>query len=232
MRIVIANCSAVYTGRGDTKLNPAVRMILIKDDGAVSLHRDAGNKPLNYMGAKNVFTETLDGEDIIWSFDKSSENLTLRLYEIYSDISHSVDLDEEGLIKDGTESHLQEWLADNPGVIGENFTLVKREFQTGDGPVDLLVRDADGGYVAVEVKRTAMLSSVSQVKRYIDALRELQEQENEADREGLEPFPIRGMIVALDIRPKTLIFAERRGIECLNINSAWRAFKGKDQIEE
>jgi RecB family endonuclease NucS len=222
MRIIVANCSAVYTGRGDTKLNPAVRMILIKEDGAISLHCDAGNKPLNYMGKGNVFTESTSDEYLIWSFDTTKENLTLHLYEVYSDSEHLLDLDEEGLIRDGTESHLQEWLAANPEVMGEGYTLVQREFQTGSGPVDILLKDAYGGYIAVEVKRTAMLGSVSQVKRYVDALEEMPEFENSE---------VRGIVVALDIRPKTLILAEKRGIECVNVNDAWRAFKGKDPVE-
>lgn len=216
MRIIVAKCSAVYTGRGDTKLNPAVRMILIKDDGAVSLHCDAGNKPLNYMGKGNVFTETMDEEHLVWSFDTTKENLTLHLYEVHSDSEHLLDLDEEGLIRDGTESHLQEWLADNPEIMGEGFTLVKREFQTGSGPVDILVRDAHGAYVACEVKRTAMLGSVGQATRYVEALREMPE---------FEDCDIRGMVVALDIRPKTSILAEKRGIECVNVSAEWQEFK-------
>lgn len=223
MRIIVANCSAVYTGRGDTKLNPAVRMILIKEDGAISLHCDAGNKPLNYMGKGNVFTETVTEDYLIWSFDTTKENLTLHLYEVFSDSEHLLDLDEEGLIRDGTESHLQEWLADNPEVMGEGFSLVKREFQTGSGPVDILLQDGDRSYIAVEVKRTAMLGSVSQVKRYVDALEEMPE---------FEDCDIRGIVVALDIRPKTLILAEKRGIECVNVNDAWRSFKGKDELPE
>lgn len=219
MRIIVANCSAVYTGRGDTKLNPAVRMILIKEDGAISLHCDAGNKPLNYMGKGNVFTETATDEFLVWSFDTTKENLTLHLYEVFSDSDHILDLDEEGLIRDGTESHLQEWLADNPEVMGEGYTLVKREFQTGSGPVDILLRDAQGGYIACEIKRTAMLGSISQVKRYVDALEEMPE---------FEDSKIRGIVVALDIRPKTLILAEKRGIECVNVNNEWREFKGKE----
>ena len=216
MRIIVAKCSAIYTGRGDTKLNPAVRMIMIKEDGAVSLHCDAGNKPLNYMGKGNVFTESLESEYTVWNFDTTKENLTLYLYEVFSDTEHLLDLNEEGLIRDGTEDQLQEWIAAHPEVLGEGFTLVQREFQTGSGPVDILARDKDGHYVACEVKRTAMLGSVGQATRYVEALREMPEFE---DKE------VRGMIAALDVRPKTLILANKRNVECVTVENPWRASK-------
>jgi RecB family endonuclease NucS len=212
MRIVIANCSAVYTGRGDTKLNSAVRAIIIKSDGAVSIHPDTGNKPLNYMGKGNVFAEeNIDGT-VIWKFDTRKENLTLTLHEIISDSDHELDLDAEGLVRDGTENHLQEWLADNPEVIGSGFTLVEREFRTENGPVDLLMKDPEGNYLAVEIKRVAMLNTVGQVERYVNAMMET----------GLHGT-VRGLIVALDIRPNTLKLAEKRGVECVVVDSAWKA---------
>lgn len=211
MRIVIANCSAVYTGRGDTKLSPAIRAIIIKNDGAVSIHPDTGNKPLNYMGKGNIFTEENMGDHTIWRFDTSKENLTLTLHDVISDSEHELDLDAEGLVRDGTESHLQEWLAENPEVIGSGFTLVEREFRTEHGPVDLLMKDSDGNYLAVEIKRVAMLNTVGQVKRYVDAMTET----------GLHG-DVRGLIVALDIRPNTLKLAEKRGIECVTVGEAWK----------
>lgn len=212
MRIVIANCSAAYSGRGDTKLNPAVRAIIIKSDGAVSVHPDTGNKPLNYMGKGNIFTEeSIDG-NVVWEFNTSQENLTLTLHEIVSDSAHELDLDAEGLITEGTENHLQEWLADNPEVIGEGFTFVEREFRTEHGPVDLLMKDPEGNYLAVEIKRIAMLGTVGQVQRYVDAM-------NETGLHG----DVRGLIVARDIRPNTLKLAQKRGIECVVIDSAWKA---------
>lgn len=216
MRIIVAKCSAVYTGRGDTKLNPSVRMIMIKEDGAVSLHCDAGNKPLNYMGKGNVFTETVEDDYLVWKFDTTKENLTLYLYEVFSDTEHYLDLDEEGLIRDGTESQLQEWIADNPYVLGEGFTLVQREFQTGSGPVDILAQDEDGHYICVEVKRTAMLGSVGQATRYVEALQEMPD---------FEDKQVRGMVAALDIRPKTLILANKRGVECVTVSVPWKEDK-------
>ena len=211
MRIVIANCSAVYTGRGDTTLSPAIRAIIIKNDGAVSIHPDTGNKPLNYMGKDNIFTEEKFDDSAIWTFDTSKESLTITLHEVVSDSDHQLDLDAEGVVTDGTEKHLQEWLAENPETIGKGFTLVEREFQTGNGPVDLLMQDSEGNYLAVEVKRVATLNAVGQVKRYVDAMLD----------SGLYG-DVRGLIVALDIRPKTLKLAERRGIECVNVESAWK----------
>lgn len=212
MRIVIANCSAVYTGRGDTKLNPATRAIIIKNDGAVSIHPDTGNKPLNYMGKGNVFTEEHIDGSVIWKFDTRKENLTLTLHEIISDSDHELDLDEEGLIRDGTENHLQEWLADNPEAIGSGFTFVEREYRTENGPVDLLMKDSDGNYLAVEIKRVAMLNTVGQVERYVNAMKET----------GLHG-DVRGLIVALDVRPNTLKLAQKRGIECVVVDDAWKA---------
>jgi endonuclease len=220
MRIVIANCSAVYTGRGDTKLSPAVRAIIIKSDGAVSIHPDTGNKPLNYMGKGNVFTEESIDDNIIWKFDTSKENLTLILHEIISDSEHELDLDAEGLVRDGTENHLQEWLAENPEVIGNGFTLVEREFRTEHGPVDLLMKDSEGNYLAVEIKRVAMLNTVGQVKRYVDAMMET----------GLHG-DVRGLIAALDIRPNTLKLAQRRGIECVTVGDAWKARNHKVSVD-
>lgn len=212
MRIVIANCSAVYTGRGDTKLNPAVRAIIVKSDGAVSIHPDTGNKPLNYMGKGNIFTEeNLDG-NLIWRFDTRKENLTLTLHEVISDSDHELDLDAEGLVRDGTENHLQEWLAENPHVIGDGFTFVEREFRTENGPVDLLMKDSEGKYLAVEIKRVAMLNTVGQVERYVNAMTDT----------GLHG-DVRGLIVALDVRPNTLKLAEKRGIECVVVDDAWRS---------
>jgi RecB family endonuclease NucS len=225
MRIVIADCSAVYTGRGDTKLGQGVRAIIIKEDGAVSIHNDAGNKPLNYMGKGNLFSEEVDDDgNVVWKFDTTKENLTLTMYGLISDSAHELILDDEGLVRDGTESHLQEWLAANPDALGGDYSLIQREYPTGDGPVDILVRDErDGSYVAVEVKRTAILSSVSQILRYVAGLKDTPE---------FYDKNVRGMIAALDIRPKTSVLAEKRGIECVTIDSAWRTHKENRRLSE
>lgn len=218
MRVIIAKCSAIYTGRGDTKLNAAVRAIIIKSDGAVSIHNDVGNKPLNYMGKGNVFTETIDDGVLTWSFETRKENLTLKLEEVISDSDHSLVVEDEGLIRDGTENQLQEWLSENPSALGEGFTVVQREFNTGNGPVDLLAQDAHGNYVAVEVKRVSMLGTVGQIRRYVEAMREIP---------GFEET--RGMIAALDIRPNTLKLADKHFVECVSVEEQW---KNRAQIEE
>lgn len=225
MRIVIADCSAVYTGRGDTKLAQGVRAIIIKEDGAVSIHNDAGNKPLNYMGKGNLFSEEIDDDgNLVWQFDTTKENLTLTLFGLVSDSSHALIVNDEGLVRDGTESQLQAWLAENPHALGGDYELIQREYPTGDGPVDILVQDQrDGSYVAVEVKRTAMLGTVGQTMRYVAGLRETPDFYN---RE------VRGMIAALDIRPKTSKLAEKRGIECITIAEAWRTHKETRSLAE
>lgn len=213
MRIVIADCSVIYTGRGDTKMNRAVRSIIIKNDGAVSIHNDAGNKPLNYMGKGNVFTESvIDGDLICWQFENRKENLTVLLHGVVSDSEHVLDLNDEGLIRDGTENHLQEWLSENPELLGEGFSFVAREVNTGNGPVDILVKDREGMHVAVEVKRVAMLGAVGQIMRYVSAL-------EEAGEHG----PVRGMIAALDVRPNTMKLADKRGVKYVTVGDEWKS---------
>lgn len=211
MRIVIANCSAVYTGRGDTRMEPAVRAIIIKSDGSVSIHQDASNKPLNYMGKGNVFYESVIDELTVWTFDTRNENLTITLLEVISDTSFILAEHDEGLIRDGTEEQLQTWLWNNPEALGEGYQMVGREVQTGNGPVDLLAIDPEGTYVAVEVKRVAMTAAVTQANRYVEAL-------NETEQFGV----VRGMIAALDIRPKAVILAEKKNVECCVVPAHWR----------
>jgi RecB family endonuclease NucS len=211
MRIVIASCSVIYTGRGDTKLNRAVRALMLKADGSISIHNNKSNKPLNYMGKGNVFTEEVVGGQTIWNFDTRKENLRVEMHEIISDTSFDLEDDEEGLIRDGTENHLQAWLADNPDALGAGYTLVSREYVTGAGPVDLLVLDADGNPIAIEVKRVAMLSSADQIRRYVEALKE---------KEGFEN--VRGIIAALDVRPNTVKLAEKRGTDWVIVPPSWR----------
>lgn len=198
------------------------RAIMIKSDGAISIHHDKGNKPLNYMGCKNVFTETVrivDEEEIpVWNFEMGNkEVLTILMHEIYSDSKFLLPEDDEGLIKDGTEYQLQDWLAENPEELGDDYEVINKEHQTGAGPVDLLVNHVATGQVfAVEVKRTAMLGAVSQVQRYVEAL-------NETEEFGV----VQGLIVALDIRPKTVALAEKKGILLHTIDNNWKHRKNE-----
>lgn len=226
MRLVAAYCSAIYTGRGDTKLGNALRAIMIKADGSVSIHNDVSNKPLNYM-KEATFTESFDEEGkLVWTFDQRKESLQITLHEIVSDFEVPLVTDDEGLERDGTEAHLQEWLSENLDALGEGHTLVGREFPTGDGPVDLFVSHESGQHYAVEVKRIAILSSVYQVKRYVDALNSPQVvDEQSSDEEGDEPpdyGEVKGVIAALDIRPKAAALAEKRGIKLITLPADWK----------
>lgn len=213
MRIVIANLSVVYTGRGDTYLPPSIRALILKSDGAVSIHDDAGNKPLNYMnGGKYEKTESETDEGILWSFDTRQESIQVTLHDIISDSDHELDIEAPRLQRDGTEAQLQEWLAEHPYVFGDGFVTQAREFPTGAGPVDILARDPEGRPVVIEVKRTAMLTACDQVTRYVTAIRELPGYEDAY-----------GLIAALDIRPKTEALAVKRDIGTVVIPAYWRA---------
>lgn len=211
MRIIVASCSATYSGRGDTQLNRCTRAIIIKNDGSIAIHNDASNKPLNYMGKDGVLSEHIDdtGQQKL-VIESRKENLTITLHEVISDTSFDLDLEDEGLIRDGTEDHLQAWIAEHPECLGEGYRLIQREYPTGSGPVDLLMEDADGNVIAVEVKRVAMLGAVYQVLRYVDALNQTEEHEG-----------VRGLIAALDVRPKTLELAAKRGVECVTLPVDW-----------
>lgn len=212
MRILIADLSVTYAGRGDTKLARGVRSIMVKSDGAISIHNDIGNKPLNYMGKGSLFSEYYDDENILtWRFEKSAEVLTISMHRVVSDSQHILDLDNDKPVSDTTERHLQAWLVENPSVLGLGFEIVGREVQTGEGPVDILAKDADGNHVAVEVKRVAMLGAVGQVRKYVEAL-------NETGEYGV----VRAMIAALDIRPKTLKSADKKSVECVTVRAAWK----------
>lgn len=182
---------------------------MIKNDGCVSIHNETSNKPLNYMGKGSILTEEQQPDGTLkLTADSRKENLTIYLYEVISDINLEIDEEDEGLIKDGTEDHLQEWLAQNPQVIREDLELIQREYPTGSGPVDLLMKDTTGQIYAVEVKRVAMLGTVYQTLRYVDALQE--------EHPGAQ-----GIIAALDIRPKTEALAEKRNLTCTTIPANW-----------
>lgn len=212
MKIVVANCSVIYTGRGDTKLSDGVRVIVVKSDGAVSVHHDAGNKPLNYMGKGNVFTVEETNDGLFWNFDTRKESLQIHLKDIFFETNMKLDVDNSVLERDGTENQLQAWIAANPESLGAGYTLVQREFPTGAGPVDLLVQDELGTPVAVEVKRVAMLGAADQANRYVESLKTV---------DGFHD--VRGMIAALDIRPNTVKLAEKRGISMVTLPSNWNS---------
>lgn len=212
MRIVVAHCSVDYVGRGQTHLPYAVRAILIKADGSVSIHADLnGNKPLNYMGSPNQFTVRKRGRAQTWTFENKKERIDVRIRRIISDSTFELDGAEPGLARTGTEHDLQAWIAGNPHAIGADVVFIQREFRTGAGAVDLLMRDSHG-FLAVEVKRVANIASVDQVLRYVDAL-------NAAGEHGR----VRGVVAALDIRPNTASQASRRDVQCVTVAPpGWR----------
>ena len=224
MRVVIASCSVDYSGRLDAHLPRATRLIMVKADGSVLVHSDGGSyKPLNWMSPPARLTEVdPDEEDreigVIarWevSATRTDDRLVIRLFDIVSDTNADLGVDP-GLTKDGVEAHLQELLAERVEVLGPGWRLVRREYPTPLGPVDLLVRDESGAAVAVEVKRVGGIDGVEQLTRYVDML----------DRDPLLT-PVRGLYAAQQIRPQARVLAEDRGIRCVVLD--YDAMRGMD----
>ena len=192
-------------------------MIVVKSDGAVSIHHDQGNKPLNYMGKGNVFTEIVSEDALYWNFDTRKESLQIRITEVLSQVEMEVDVDNSVLERDGTENQLQAWLADHPEALGAGYTFGQREYPTGAGPVDLLVYDELGQPVAVEVKRVAMLGAVDQASRYVEAMK---------SEEGFERTT--AIVAALDIRPNTQKLADKRGVRTVVLPEYWNMKAGPE----
>ena len=204
MRVVIARCSVDYRGRLESHLPSAVRLIMVKADGCVAIHADGGAyKPLNWMNPPNRLSE--DGATWTVSSPKG-ETLTITLHEVLADHRHDLGQDP-GLVKDGVEAHLQELLAADPSTLGEALLLVRREYPTDIGPVDLLCRDARGVAVAVEVKRRGEIDGVEQLTRYLERL-------------NRDPSlrPVRGIFVAQQIKAQAKVLAAARGIVCVEVD--------------
>lgn len=219
MKIIFADCSAVYTGRGDSKLARAVRAIILKNDGSVSIHNEVGNKPMNYMKtAECTPTQDSDG-NVVWEFDSRRESLKITLYEIFGETEHDLVLNDPGLERDGTEKHLQEWLAKHPEYLGRGYSIVGNEYPTGNGPVDILALDENGRPVAVEVKRIAMVGAVDQCRRYLDSFKDNSVDHGPAKLDFTNTL---GMIAAVDIRPKTLEWAAKHSIMTVTVPDNWR----------
>jgi RecB family endonuclease NucS len=201
MRLVIARCSVDYSGRLSAHLPMATRLLVCKADGSVLVHSDAGGyKPLMWMSPPCVLRE----EDGAWTVtNKAGETLQITIEEILDDARHDLGIDP-GLVKDGVEAHLQQLLADRCEVLGPGWTLVRREYPTDIGPVDLLCRDADGAHVAVEIKRRGEIDGVEQLVRYLERL----------DRDPLLR-PVRGVFAAQEIKPQARVLAAQRGIDCV-----------------
>ena len=212
MRLVIARCTVDYDGRLTAHLPEAVRLLMVKADGCVSIHADGGAyKPLNWMNSPNTLIINKDqdggGGEADWTVkNPGGEMLTIILHEVLSDASHEMGLDP-GLRKDGVEAHLQALLAADPTTVADGLRLVRREYPTDIGPVDLLCRDADGVAVAIEVKRRGEIDGVEQLTRYLDFL-------------NRDPMlrPVRGVFVAQEIRPQARVLAEDRGIGCVVVD--------------
>ena len=212
MRLVIARCTVDYDGRLTAHLPEAVRLLMVKADGCVAIHADGGAyKPLNWINSPNTLTVDDDPEAddarAVWTVrNPGGETLTITLHEVLSDEAHEMGLDP-GLQKDGVEAHLQELLAADPTAILDGLRLVRREYPTDIGPVDLLCRDAKGEAVAIEVKRRGEIDGVEQLTRYLEFL----------NRDPLLR-PVRGVFVAQEIRPQARVLAEDRGIGCMVVD--------------
>ena len=204
MRLVIARCTVDYVGRLTAHLPEATRLLMVKADGCVAIHADGGAyKPLNWMNSPNTLVE----EDGVWTVTgPKGETLTITIHEVLSDTDHPLG-EDPGLQKDGVEAHIQELLAADPSPIGDGLTLVRREYPTAVGPVDLLCRDAGGGAVAIEIKRRGEIDGVEQLTRYLDFL----------NRDPLLR-PVRGVFVAQEVRPQARILAEDRGIGWVEVD--------------
>ncbi|MBO0870474.1 MAG: endonuclease NucS [Micromonosporaceae bacterium] len=201
MRLVVAVCEVDYIGRLAAHLPMAPRLVMVKADGSVSVHADdRAYKPLNWMSPPCRIEEAPG----VWRVvNKAGEELRIQLAEILHDSTHQLGVDP-GLRKDGVEAHLQELLAAAPGVLGAGFSLIRREYPTAIGPVDLLCRDPSGGTAAVEVKRRGEIDGVEQLTRYLELLR----------RDPLLA-PVSGVFAAQEIKPQARVLATDRGIRCV-----------------
>ncbi|MGI9197372.1 MAG: endonuclease NucS [Candidatus Nanopelagicales bacterium] len=206
MRIVVARCSVDYQGRLTAHLPEAVRVLMVKADGSVLVHADGGSyKPLNWMSPPcRLAVEMTDGVETTWIVEnKAGESLTITLLEIHHDSSHELGVDP-GLVKDGVEAHLQALLAEHVETLGQGWRLVRREFPTAIGPVDLLCKDDDGHSVAVEIKRRGEIDGVEQLTRYLELL-----------NRDPQLAPVSGVFAAQEIKPQARVLAEDRGIRCV-----------------
>ncbi|MEI2717304.1 MAG: endonuclease NucS [Candidatus Nanopelagicales bacterium] len=216
MRLLIADCSVDYAGRLAAHLPPATRLIMLKGDGSVLIHSDGGSyKPLNWMTAPCTINEPPGGNGAwVVTNKKGDEKLVITVTKLHHDSSHDLGIDP-GLVKDGVEAHLQTLLAGQLAPLGEGYSLIRREFATAIGPVDLLCRDASGRTVAVEIKRRGEIDGVEQLTRYLDLL----------NRDPLLA-PVSGVFAAQEIKPQARTLAQDRGIRCVVLD--YDAMRGID----
>jgi RecB family endonuclease NucS len=220
MRLVVAQCQVDYVGRLSAHLPKARRLLLLKADGSVSVHADdRAYKPLNWMSPPCTLVESSDEDHALWEVtNKAGERLIIRIAAVEHDWSGTFGQDP-GLIKDGVEAHLQQLLAEQVGVFGDGWTLVRREYPTSIGPVDLLCRDANGRAVAIEVKRRGEIDGVEQLTRYLELL----------NRDPLLA-PVAGVFAAQEIKPQARTLAGDRGIRCLEVD--YDELRGLDVAED
>ncbi len=214
MRMLVARCSATYDGRLSSTLTPGVRLVMVKADGCVAIHADIGAyKPLNWMNAPNTLVEH---EDRWVVTNPAGEMLTIDFEEVLAEFDHPLDT-ERGLTLDGVERDLQELLADHPGHVEDGLRLVRREFPTDLGPVDLLCRDDAGQAVAVEIKRIGEIDGVEQLTRYLE-------------RMARDPMlaPVRGILAATIVKPQARVLATSRGIGWVEVDLA--ALREEDSV--
>ncbi|NMM33692.1 MAG: endonuclease NucS [Phycicoccus sp.] len=227
MRLVIARCSVDYQGRLLAHLPLATRLLLVKADGSVLIHSDGGSyKPLNWMSPPCAMTEVApeshevaDGVASVWVVQhaKSEDRLRVLLHEVLHDSDHELGVDP-GLVKDGVEAHLQRLLAEHIATLGPGYTLVRREYMTAIGPVDILCKDASGASVAVEIKRRGDIDGVEQLTRYLELM-------------NRDPHlaPVAGVFAAQEIKPQARTLATDRGIRCVTLD--YEALKGIDDVD-
>jgi len=211
VRLIVARCEANYTGRLTTHLPEGIRLLMLKSDGTVMLWSDGGGsnvKPLNWMTPPTVLED--GGETLVVRKrnGRTEDRLEIRLLEVLSDVVHDMG-EAAGLQKDGVERDLQLLLADRPEQLEDGLRLVKREWPTEVGPVDLMCRDTDDGWVAVEIKRIGTIDAVEQLSRYLDCIR-------------VDPAraACRGILAAQTIKPQATALAESRGLACVEVDLA------------
>ena len=208
MRLIVARCAVDYTGRLTAHLPEALRLIMVKADGSVLVHADAGGyKPLNWMTPPTVIEE--EEARIVVRKLKGEDRLEIALVDVLSDVTHAMDFDAARLEKDGVEADLQVALAAAPGWCGEGFRLVRREWPTDIGPVDLMCRDGEDGWIAVEIKRVGTIDAVEQLSRYLERIR-------------LDPAlaDCRGVLAAQVVKPQARVLAEARGLDWVEVDLA------------
>src|SRR3954467_9495386 len=212
MRLIVARCEVRYSGRLDALLPMALRLLMIKSDGSVMVHADTGGfKPQNWMTPPTVIElegEPLERLVVRKRAGATEDRLHIAIDEVVSDVTHDMG-EAAALEKDGVEAHLQELLAEQPHWCGEGFRLVRREWPTDIGPVDLMCRDADDGWVAVEIKRIGTIDAVEQLTRYLDCI-----------REDPSRAACRGILAAQSIKPQAVALADQRGIATVEVDLA------------